>query len=786
MHWSAESALDPIVGRADELAAVAASLATSRLVTLTGLGGIGKTTLASAFDADRQDDGAVAFVDLTSLRDPGDVPEAIAAELAIGAIDTPDALAAVLETLARHPHLLVLDNFEHLLPARDVVRAILAGAPSTRILLTSRVALELDGERTIPLAPLAVPDTAANLETAAASRLFLRRAREGGGMRAFEPADREAVVEICRSLEGVPLAIELASAWCRVLTPRAILRRLGEQRLHLADEGRGRQATMDRVLATTLDLLSPSDRDVFEALSLFVAGFDERDARELGGLDDVLTPLRRLEAFALVQAHADLDGEPRFRMLETIRTAAAERLAARPDTHALRRRFVELSARHAQSAADALRDVEPGRSLAWMAAEAPNLRAALEIATAIPEPALAVQLAMTLATYGVRAGNARDSLRRLRAAMELGAVPPGIRSEALCAVVNLSWMTREPADFAAMASEAVDLAREAGDARREARALVALGSFGRQDEAVETLTSAIDLATRIDYQWAVNAAVDNLASLHADAGRWKAALELSERSAESARRSGDVAGVGSSLCTMADLNARLGRRETALALALEATLATRETWPNSSVLASTLAVLATCEALNGRDAASVASLAEACEMTEFASSDRAVPDVLEASVAVLARRKPALAARAAGHLEAVAAAGERTLVWNPVTLDAVAAVGRVLGPRRLDDERRAGRAADGWALLAEVRAAAVAARQRETRLRVEFGSLTPREVDVLGLLARGRTDAEIAAELRMSPKTASVHVANIKGKLGVQTRVEAAMRAQALIAAPTA
>jgi predicted ATPase/DNA-binding CsgD family transcriptional regulator len=779
-----------IIGRDAEIAALGTAFRDgARLVTLTGLGGIGKTTIAEAHaSAAIGSSGpggpteAVVFVDLAPVREASDVAAAVAGAMDVAGADARDLESSIVGRLRRTRTLLVLDNFEHLLGARDLVERVLsATGDGLAILVTSRVALGLPDELRVPVLPLSLPQSATDLPTSGAGRLMLERARQRGAMRSPEPVDAAALAEICRRLDGIPLALELAAAWTRLLSPRAILRRLDERRLTLAAAGGGRHETIARVVEATLELIGPDDRRAFEDLTLFAAPFDEPGARAVTDAGDVLPLLGRLEASALIQPLADPDGEPRFRILEPVREVGAGRRSDRIDHQDAETRFVAQAAVRAQAAADALRDVHPGRALAWMAAEEPNLVAALDLAGRRMDAEHAVQLAMTLATYGVRAGNARTSLDRLREALARGPVPPAIRSEALCAVVNLCVITREDADVVGMCREAVALARVAGDTRREARALVALGSYGPADEAAAVLTEAIELATRIGYTWARLAAIDNLASIRASRGQWKHALELLEASSSAAIEAGDSDGIGYTLCAMADVTAKLGRPDEAYDLAIRATSANRRTWPQGQMFAWTLATQATCETLTGRVEDALGTLAEACAVVEAAESNAAVAVVLEAAIHVLADRDPVLSARIGGLVGRLAAAEEHRPVPNPITLAALDRARASIGRPGFERATLAGRDRDGWALIAEVREAAGRLLRRDARVRAEFGSLTAREADVLPLLAQGRTDAQIAAELGMSPKTASVHVANIKGKLGSETRVDASMRARELL-----
>ena len=237
---SAESpavALDPLVGRSRDIAAVEAALATARLVTITGLGGAGKTRLALEVLRRAAARGRTTwFVDLSHISDPAAVPGAIAVALGVGDDADADLLSAIAREASRGQTLLVLDNLEQVVEARRFVVDLLVRAAPLRILATSRVSLGVKGERVVQLDPLAVPATPDDVESSDAGRLFLARARDHGRLRSLTDADREALVEVCRRLDGLPLALELGASWTRLLSPQAIRKRLEEGRLTLAGD----------------------------------------------------------------------------------------------------------------------------------------------------------------------------------------------------------------------------------------------------------------------------------------------------------------------------------------------------------------------------------------------------------------------------------------------------------------------------------------------------------------------------------------------------------------------
>ncbi|MET9247945.1 BTAD domain-containing putative transcriptional regulator [Nonomuraea sp. NPDC003709] len=407
--------LTSFVGRDAELARVRRQLRAGRLVTLVGPGGAGKTRLATTVAAELLGEcGAVWLVELAPVTDPGDLPQAVLAALGnhsvIGHPIRPvDTTAALVEALSAGQVLLVLDNCEHLVEAAaHLAEELLGRCPALRVLTTSREPLGILGETLSPVPPL-LPEPAV--------RLLAERAAAGNPGLSIEPA---VAAEICRRLDGLPLAIELAAARLRTLTPRQLAARLDDRFLLLTGGSRTalpRHQTLRAVVAWSWDLLNGPERRLAERLAVFAGGFDLAAAEHVGGSLDLVAALVDK---SIVQP-AD-DG--RYRMLETIREYGLERLAADG-------RIAAVRARHAAYFRDLAEHAEPrlrGRDqLAWIArllADHDNILAALHHAVDSADAATAIRLAAAMGIFWTIRGTRAESAGWIGRALDVPGETP--------------------------------------------------------------------------------------------------------------------------------------------------------------------------------------------------------------------------------------------------------------------------------------------------------------------------------------------------------------------------
>jgi predicted ATPase len=509
-----------LVGRERELAEVTALLDDARLVTLTGPGGSGKTRLAleaATSLVDRYADG-VYWVGLSALRDPALVTDTI--EQAVGVEDD------LAEFVGEQELLLLLDNFEQVMGAAPVLARLLASCPKLKLLVTSREVLRIGGEVEYPVPPLAEGE---------AVELFCERAR-------LEPD--ESVAELCRRLDALPLALELAAARTSVLSPAQILDRLG-QRLDLLKGGRdaeARQQTLRATIEWSHELLDEHEQRLFARLAVFRGGCTLETAEEVTQVDlDVLQ--------SLVDKNLVRHTGERFWMLETVRTYARERLVASADEADLRRRHASAMLGMFQAAHQELADGhEHAPVYARVAPEHDNLRAALEWAWDSGEDTLLVPLAVHLTWFFARQGHGPEARMWLE---RRSTAPPPVRMRLLAgASTQLAGM----GDYArsdALIAEWLQLAQEVGD---EDQALGAMNSAalnaaeqGDLDRARSELTAIMTRAEETGNDQMVAFATVNLGDVAWRARDFPSSLEYSIAAVELFRERNDDGGVATSL-----------------------------------------------------------------------------------------------------------------------------------------------------------------------------------------------------------------------------------------------
>ncbi len=542
-------AANPLVGRERELAELLELFRDSaRLVTLTGAGGSGKTRLGLQAAAELVGDfpRGVFFVPLAGVRQPELVASTIAAT--VGVRD--------LSELRERRALLVVDNFEHLLDAAPEIAALLAAAPLASVLATSRAPLRLEGEREYPLEPLRDED---------AVELLTQRAR---AVRPdFEPDD--SAREICRRLDGLPLAVELAASRLRSLGSRALLERL-ERRLPLLTGGRRdapeRQRTLRETIEWSYDLLPADQQQLFRRLSVFAGGFSLAGAEVVCDADlDLVDAL--VEASLLKAA-----GQDRFLMLETIREFAAERLDANEEAEAIRRRHAEFFVELAQSANLTI-EAEGPMQHGLVVPERSNVRGALAWAIASGYGDLGLRLATALENFWVTT-DPDEGRRWLEDLLPLGpAAPSPLHALALRCIGNCAAISGDEA-AEDLYEQSLAESSALGDELRSALVSVriAIQAFRRGDEARARRLLEVSLAffRRIGFRKGEAQCLDFLGHLERRGGSPERALELYEGSTSLYRETGFSWGETRSLLASAETLFELGRPAEAARSATEA------------------------------------------------------------------------------------------------------------------------------------------------------------------------------------------------------------------------
>jgi non-specific serine/threonine protein kinase len=482
------------IGRARAREEAAGRLAESRLLTLTGVGGCGKTRLALqvAEDAEsRYADGAW-FVDLAPLAHAARLPEAMLHALGLQEEPGLGPEATAMRWLRGARALVLLDNCEHLLEAcHALAQRLLAECPGVCVLATSRERLGVEGESVWAVGTLDVPPPGRRLTAARALEfdaveLFVARARQASASFAFEDLGADAVAEVCRRLDGIPLAIELAAARTRALAVEAIRSRLDDRFRLLTGGSRDaltRQQTLLATLEWSYDHLLAEEQQLFARLAVFAGGWTIESARGVCGHDvdefDFIDRLTRLVDKSLVLAEPARAGETRYRMLETVRQFAAPRLDAAAETATMRDRHLAVGLALAEASERRLMGPEEARTLATLDAERDNLMAALAWSATRPEDALrGLRLALALWRYWSTRG-LYDQGRRaiedaLRRAGEQG--EPALRANAHVRAGGFALYQGDYLGARPHIEAGLELARSAGDRKGIARALSGLAT----------------------------------------------------------------------------------------------------------------------------------------------------------------------------------------------------------------------------------------------------------------------------------------------------------------------
>lgn len=758
--------LTSFIGRQREMSEVKKLISISRLVTLTGAGGMGKTRLALQVAQtllDKYPDG-VWFVDLSTRSDPEWVAQAVAATLGLNEEASQPLTVSLGTYLRARKALLILDNCEHIVDAcASLVDELLRVSTDLHIIATSREVLDVDGEVTWNVPSLSMPDpsnikSVEHLEQYESVQLFIARARYKRPNFALTPDNCYAVARLCHELDGMPLAIELAAACIKVLSIEQIVERLNDRFRLMARGSRlasPRQQTLYALMDWSYDLLSPQEQELLRYLSVFAGGFTLEACQAIcEGAEEheTIHLLLSLVDKSLVIME-EQEGHTRYRLLETIRQYAWEKLLGTGTAEVVRNRHLAWCLAMVEQAAPRLANSDQAEWLDRLELEHGNIRAAMSWSLISEERAeSALRMAWALKMFWILRGYLSEG--RERTAEALGHSPESSalywRARAHGALSMIAWFLGDDQASLEHAEQSLQIGRELGDSEIISFALIGIGSVARRLGDLATARAALEetipLLDGLGRTYDLALAVLNLGRVALAQGDYDEAALSFQRSLEMYEAFGDAFSIATVIYEMGNLALIKGQHEQAAQLLVESLGMFREVGVKLSI-ARTLRTLAGLASSRSEWVRAVRLYAAAQRL--FDELGYSVPS---AEASEYERTLDAL------RVQLDWASWEDA--WHKgaaMSVDDIVEYGMQASPRK---RRRS-------------RGARVSARAGDKGATPAHLSLSARETQVLRLVAAGHSDPQVASHLSISPRTVEAHLRSIYSKLEVTNRREA-------------